>query len=221
MDNLKKIIGKNLAELRKERKITQLEVAEMFGYTDKAVSKWEKGDTLPDVETLYQLASYYGVTLDYLTNDTPIEEREETQMRNDPSLKNNRITLSCLFITIIWLIATLAFVWVLLYKDQYYYFIFAYALTLSAGLGGILNSKWGKRKYNFYIYTLFLWSLIVSVYLSFLEFNLWPLFLIGAPAQIIIILWVNMKDGFFKTIKSSKRQKTEKVKKEKKSKKEE
>ena len=48
----------------------------MFGYTDKAISKWEKGDTLPDVETLYQLASFYGVTIDYLTNDIPLEEKE-------------------------------------------------------------------------------------------------------------------------------------------------
>ena len=51
MESLRKIIGSNLAELRKERKITQLELAEMFGYAAKAISKWEKGDTLPDVET--------------------------------------------------------------------------------------------------------------------------------------------------------------------------
>ena len=64
MKDLRKIIGDNLTELRKRRGLTQLELAEKFNYTDRAVSKWENGDTLPDVEVLYQLCEYYGVTMD-------------------------------------------------------------------------------------------------------------------------------------------------------------
>ena len=66
MDDLKIIIGKNLSSLRKARKLTQLELAEKLNYSDKAVSKWEKGATTPDIETLKQLCDFYGVTLDYL-----------------------------------------------------------------------------------------------------------------------------------------------------------
>lgn len=205
METLRKIIGSNLAELRKERKITQLELAEMFGYTDKAVSKREKGDTLPDVETLYQLASFYGVTLDYLTNDIPQEEKETIiNPTNQTNIKANRISIVLLSISLVWMLATICFVWILVFNGLNYYQVFIYAIPITAIVLSLFNKSWGKRKYNFYIYTLFLWSLISAIYVGFLRYNLWPLFLLGAPSQILIFLWSRMKDGFLQTIKSTK-----------------
>lgn len=205
MESLRKIIGSNLAELRKERKITQLELAEMFGYTDKAISKWEKGDTLPDVETLYQLASFYGVTIDYLTNDIPLEEKEIiTNPTKQTNIKANRISIVLLSISLVWMLATICFVWIMVFNSVNYYQVFIYAISLTAIVLILFNKTWGKRKYNFYIYTLFLWSLISSIYVGFLQYNLWPLFLLGAPSQILIFLWARMKDGFLQTIKSTK-----------------
>ena len=58
MDDLRNVIGKNLSELRKRKGLTQLELAEKFNYTDRAVSKWENGDTLPDVEVLFNLCEF-------------------------------------------------------------------------------------------------------------------------------------------------------------------
>lgn len=205
MESLRKIIGSNLAELRKERKITQLELAEMFGYTDKAISKREKGDTLPDVETLYQLASFYGVTIDYLTNDIPLEEKEIiTNPTKQTNIKANRISIVLLSISLVWMLATICFVWIMVFNSVNYYQVFIYAISLTAIVLVLFNKTWGKRKYNFYIYTLFLWSLISSIYVGFLQYNLWPLFLLGAPSQILIFLWARMKDGFLQTIKSTK-----------------
>ena len=161
MESLRKIIGSNLAELRKERKITQLELAEMFGYTDKAISKWEKGDTLPDVETLYQLASFYGVTIDYLTNDIPLEEKEIiTNPTKQTNIKANRISIVLLSISLVWMLATICFVWIMVFNSVNYYQVFIYAIPLTAIVLILFNKTWGKRKYNFYIYNLFLWSLI-------------------------------------------------------------
>lgn len=205
MESLRKIIGSNLAELRKERKITQLELAEMFGYTDKAISKWEKGDTLPDVETLYQLASFYGVTIDYLTNDIPLEEKEIiTNPTKQTNIKANRISIVLLSISLVWMLATICFVWIMVFNSVNYYQVFIYAIPLTAIVLVLFNKTWGKRNYNFYIYTLFLWSLISSIYVGFLQYNLWPLFLLGVPSQILIFLWSRMKDGFLQTIKSTK-----------------
>ncbi|MCI7602150.1 MAG: helix-turn-helix transcriptional regulator [Candidatus Onthovivens sp.] len=205
MESLRKIIGSNLAELRKERKITQLELAEMFGYTDKAISKREKGDTLPDVETLYQLASFYGVTIDYLTNDIPLEEKEIiTNPTKQTNIKANRISIVLLSISLVWMLATICFVWIMVFNSVNYYQVFIYAIPLTAIVLILFNKTWGERKYNFYIYTLFLWSLISSIYVGFLQYNLWPLFLLGVPSQILIFLWSRMKDGFLQTIKSTK-----------------
>ena len=47
--DLKEIVGKNLASLRKKKQLTQIELAHIFNYSDKAVSKWELGATLPDM----------------------------------------------------------------------------------------------------------------------------------------------------------------------------
>ena len=82
MKDLRKIIGDNLSELRKRRGLTQFELAEKFNYTDRAVSKWENGDTLPDVEVLYQLCEFYGVTIDYLTH----EENSQFKKKDNPRL---------------------------------------------------------------------------------------------------------------------------------------
>ena len=65
MEKLNFIIAKNLSELRRKNKLTQLEVAEKLNYSDKAVSKWEQGESLPGIEVLYKLAKLYGVSMDY------------------------------------------------------------------------------------------------------------------------------------------------------------
>ena len=65
MDQIK--IGKFIQQKRKERKLTQSDLAEKLNISDRTISKWENGDNLPDLETLNELCKFYGVTLDYLT----------------------------------------------------------------------------------------------------------------------------------------------------------
>ena len=66
MENIKQIVAKNIADLRRASGLTQMEFAEKLNYSDKAVSKWERGDSLPDVAVLKQIADLFQVTLDYL-----------------------------------------------------------------------------------------------------------------------------------------------------------
>ena len=65
MENVKQIIAKNLVELRKQNRLTQLELAERLNYSDKAVSKWERGESIPDVITMKALADLFSVSVDY------------------------------------------------------------------------------------------------------------------------------------------------------------
>ena len=80
-------IAKNLTDLRKISGLTQAQLAEKLGYTDKAISKWEHAETLPDVITLATIADFYGVTLDYLT--TTDEIRKKQQPTNKSQALNN------------------------------------------------------------------------------------------------------------------------------------
>ena len=67
---LKDIVAKNLVELRKIFGFTQLEKAEKLNYSDKAVSRWERAQAIPDAKVLLQLAELFGVTVDYLLGRT-------------------------------------------------------------------------------------------------------------------------------------------------------
>ena len=69
MQDVKVIFAQNLISLRKQMKLTQIELAEKINYSDKAVSKWERGESIPDVTVLMTIASLFGVTLDFLVSE--------------------------------------------------------------------------------------------------------------------------------------------------------
>ena len=83
MRDVRQIIADNLTELRKVNKLTQLELAEKLNYSDKAISKWERGESLPDVEILCQIAELYGVTLDYLVTKDHEEATQEYKISKE------------------------------------------------------------------------------------------------------------------------------------------
>ena len=87
--NLNKIIGENLAKYRKSAKITQLELAQVLNYSDKAISKWERGESLPDITVLIQIADIYGITL----NELCYENQTKTEKVKTKSAK---LMLKCL-----------------------------------------------------------------------------------------------------------------------------
>ena len=69
MPDLKFVIGKNIAELRKSHGMTQLELAEKLNYSDKAISKWERGEVTTDILVLKEVADIFGVSIDYFLED--------------------------------------------------------------------------------------------------------------------------------------------------------
>ena len=64
--DLKVVIGKNISEYRKAAGLSQLEFAEKLNYSDKAISKWERGDSLPDIIILKQIADMFNITVNDL-----------------------------------------------------------------------------------------------------------------------------------------------------------
>lgn len=193
MDELKTIIGNNLAELRKEKKLTQLELAEKFNYSDKAISKWEKGDTLPDIETLHALCEYYGVTLDYLTHPGNRREKSEFVKVNEEVKIHNNIISSLMMLVIVWMIMVIVYVYVRITDGRSLWTLFVWAVPASSIVAVICNALWFHKRLVYFIsYSVFVWSIITSFYLQFLYINAWPLFLVGIPAEVILFLWSNI-----------------------------
>ena len=192
MENLKQVIANNLAFLRKKNKMTQLELAEKMNYSDKSISKWEHGDTLPDIEVLHKLAEYYGVTLDYLVNDQPHEEKEKLFSIKNQN-KSNQIIITCLAVSFVWILATIIFVYSNFAGTPKYWMIFLWAIPASCIVLLYFNKMWGKRVFNFYILSILTWSLLTCFYMQFLTYNMLLIFVIGIPIQIAIILWSQLK----------------------------
>lgn len=205
MDNVNKIIGKNLLNLRKNAKLTQLELAEKFNYSDKTISKWESGESLPSVEVLFEIATFYGVTLNDLVSEQesikPIEKKEKKPKRYPPKL-----VITLLAVSVVWLCATVTFVCLLLFANITYPICFLWAVPASCIVLLVFNSIWGRFRYLFIILSVLVWSILTSLHIQLLIYsiNIWPIYILGAPLQIAIILWgalVRKPKGYYKKLK--------------------
>ncbi len=189
---LKNIIAKNIADLRKANGLTQLALAEKLNYSDKAVSKWESGASIPDVVVLKEIADMFGTTVDDLLRENC---RIEPQ---SPKRKRIHLIVSLLSVMLVWLIGTFVFVSLgIAGIGGNTWLSFVWAVPVSFIVALVFNSIWGKRRLNYLVISCLMWSLLAAVYLSALKYNPWLLFVIGVPGEIIICLW----SGFKKTTK--------------------
>ncbi len=184
---LKNIIAQNITELRKQKKLTQAEFAERLNYTDKAISKWERGESIPSIEVLKQIADMFGVKVDYLLQEGSFIDKQDLVLPKENN--QNKISITALAVTVVWFIATVVYVYTQINLNLNLWVVFVWAVPVSCTVLGIFNFKWGKHKFYMYINSLFIWSLLTSLYLSFLTYQVWLIFIIGVPVQISIILW--------------------------------
>lgn len=195
MNNVKETLPQNLADLRLEHKMTQSEVAEKLNYTDKSVSKWERGEALPPIDVLKDLANLYGVSLDYLVSDTKdgSYDKRYTSKANNA----NKVIIMLLAVSLVWIIATVMFAYGIIFAKRSFWVLFVAAVPLTAIVLLVFNGIWGKRKFTFILISALIWSVITTIYLIFLsapsQYNLWAIFIIGIPLQIATILWSQLK----------------------------
>lgn len=201
-EELKKQIGKNIVLCRKRMLLTQAGLAEKLNYSDKAVSKWERGESIPDVLTLMQLADVLGVTVDYLLtgNDNSV-----IAVIDGEKPKANKNVIAMLASVLVWFVALLTFValsYVLIPKS---WIVFIYAVPVNAIVLLSLFSAWKMFRLNPLFISLIVWGGLLSLYISallFMDFNMWMVFLLGIPGQIAILLW-------FRIYKSNKKDSTD------------
>lgn len=190
MKDLRKIIAKNICALRTDMNMTQLQLAEMLNYSDKAVSKWERGEAIPDVIVLKQISDYFGVSVDYLLEDDHGDNVHPT--KELMSLKHrNRVLITIMSVAGAWLVATIIFaIMVLAAPESPAWITYLFAMPVSCIVWLVFNCIWGRRRLNFFIVSLLIWTLILSVSLTVFicsGLNLWVLFIVGIPIQFIAI----------------------------------
>ena len=190
---LKQIIAQNIVFLRKKAGMTQLELAEKLNYSDKAISKWERGDSVPDIAVLKDIADMYGVTVDYLLKEDHSAE-EQAVIQETREKRTNRRIIAALVTVVIWLVATMLFV-----NDQMQtqavisamWTVFIYAFPISSAVLMLFSAKWFSRRTTFVFLSCVMWGLLLSLFVTgaFTASNHWAIFLPGIPAQAAIVLW--------------------------------
>ena len=114
MEDVRGALAANLAELRKEENLTQAEFAARFNYSDKAVSKWERGDSLPDVVMLKTIADLYGLRVDdLLTEDgvaSALAEAAGREKKRDAYLMQ-KMLIAAMWVTMVWVVAVVVFLY--------------------------------------------------------------------------------------------------------------
>lgn len=194
MEDLKSIIAKNITNLRQTAKLTQIELAEKLNYSDKAISKWERAESMPDITVLKAIADLFGVPLDYL-----VRENNEMAAEKKPEVNvvRNRRVITTLSILIVWFVATLAFALLDMMVPTFLmrYLIFAYAVPISLIVWLVFNSIWFDLRWNYWIISFMMWSTLVNVVLTLYTFRIgsWQLLLLGVPGQIAIFLWSKLQ----------------------------
>lgn len=208
-EELKAIIASNIAELRKGQGMTQQELAACLNYTDKAISKWERGESVPDIMVLKQIADMFGVSVDYLLSETheqdtshlnEAEERDAAEAAKHQQSVRARGFVTGMSILLVWMAAFVLFIVfdTVSVNPLFQWFVFACAVCASLILWLVMNSIWFNRRRNYLIISLLMWSFLILLFMTvwvLADRLLWLMFILGVPGQAIIVMWSHLKQN--------------------------
>ncbi len=193
MKEIKEIIANNLITLRKSNGLTQNELAEKLSYSDNMVSRWERAEITPSIETLQKISEFYSVPLASLLEE---QKAEEVVSQNNQDIKINnmkKFSLILSLLTTVWFAITIAFVYVNAVSHRNVWLLFVAGVPLSCIVLLLFNGTWNKYIYRFVVSTVLLWSTLAFIYLYFLKYNLFLIFIIGVPVELSLVIWAFIK----------------------------
>ncbi len=194
MDELKETIAGNLVHLRTQAKLTQLQLAEKLNYSDKAVSKWERGEAIPDLRVLIQLAEIYGITVDDIISP-PSERKIKPRM----NIGTRRILITLLSVGLVWFVATVIFTvfYFISQTADYAYLVFIVAPFVSSVIFTVFAALWWNRLIKTVASSLTLWTFVLIFHIFVITFSdftkIYILYIVASVFEVLIILWFALK----------------------------
>ncbi len=214
MTDLKQIFAANLQTLRLSKGMTQTDLGEQLNYSDKAVSKWERGESIPDASVLKQISALFGISLDSLLSDHTdetepyweinLEKQEQKERKHRVSVPKKELTpeeqiletkkhhrIAGVAVAGVWVAVVLAMIIVWGIEDAFtkpVWMIPVYGVAVTCLLIVIFSSLWGSYKPTLLWITvsLLVLSILAAVYLQLLPRNFWMLFLIMVPVEALL-----------------------------------
>ena len=187
MDEINSILADNMARLRRESGMTQSELAERLHYSDKLISKWERGDAAPNAASLWQLAQIFGVTVDELFRAPGESEKPAETETPHRGKRKERALITAIALCGVLLAVTLVFdiSWMM---GRPFWRVYIALLPMGLMTLLVLNTIWNKGKGDFLIVGLLIPATLLTIYLALLPRQTWQLFLLLPPAEAIVLL---------------------------------
>ena len=186
---MRETISKNLIFYRKKCGLTQAQLADKVGYTDKSISKWERGESVPDVFILKELANIFGIKVSAL-----LDEDAAKAPRNFVYTKRKSVLFLYAFVAVYAIAVLLYATFSMIFPDENrIYLAFIYALPIACIVLLIMNHTWKVPVLSLILRSIVLWSAIISIFLTFHTFldveKDYYLIFIAIPLQTLFILW--------------------------------
>ncbi len=198
--DLKSIVGQNIYYLRTVNQMTQYELGEKLNYSDKAISKWERGEGLPDLYVVQKLSAIFGVNADYIIS----EHSEQDKIVDTKPVKSNRRIITNIAIIAVLTIALMIFVSLAIAIHKYVWQVFIYAIPVIGIVSTVFSFVWAKGKGAFFSISAIIIGILLTIYFAVGNYANWMILLIGIPAEIILFLCLRIKI----TIKFSQKEKS-------------
>lgn len=192
-EEFNKTVANNLVAYRKFNNLTQLALAEKLNYSDKAVSKWEHGESIPDAYVLKCIADLYGVTVNDLIspNKKPKSSPKKARM----------IFVPLLSLCIVWIVATLVFFTLhsIFPSENFQWLSFIVAIPVTCIVALVFACIYKNLIMQCVTISGIIWSTALTLHLllrKILE-SIYFLYIVGIPLQVLAILWYIYK-GYIK-----------------------
>ena len=167
-NRIRTVLAEKLTAYRKRAGLTQAELAEKLNYSDKSISKWERGDGMPDLLVLCKLADLYDVPLDSFLREGPL-------VRSLAEQKSRHIIITLISIGLVFFIAAIGFFICYLAKVR------------------VFSHKWSNLLWQALSVSGLVWTLCGAIYISFVVIGgiqkVAMLFMVAAVFQVLVILW--------------------------------
>ena len=185
-EEIKTNFSQNLIKLRKANNLTQLALAEKLNYSDKAISKWEVGSVIPDIETMTKLAEFFGTTVNDLIYP---EKRKFTG-----AFWRNHVLITLLSFGLVWFLSSIVFLILQQTTDlSRLWLTFTISTIISLIVLVVLTAIWFKGLCVYISVSGLFWSIIINIYLFINDPSIWFIFIIGAFGQLLILFCSQLK----------------------------
>jgi len=185
-EQLTRDIARNITYYRKMAGLTQSELAELLTYSDKSISKWERGEGVPDVHVMMRMAEAFGVTM----NDLVAPETAETKEVRKPI--KERTLIPMLSMGLVYLVVAICFFIIKLAAPdmERAWLVFLYGLPISCIVLIVFMNLWWNNFLRCLSVSALIWSFSVCIVCTLPQMqSIHFIFIIAAVMQILTILW--------------------------------